>query len=268
MKLRVLTVSLLICGCLTATASAYAAEVVKLQTGFTPDKLGAPTTISFGFTIKTTTGGIPAPLTDVNLHLPNGINPATATLGDGQCDTNELLTQGLENCPPNAHVGFGTAMAVVQIGPDPIHEKAAISVLNGPPQNQHIVLLFYALGVTPVAAELVFPAVVFLNPGGAFGGNINTVVPPILSVPGAPDVSVEHFQSTLGPLHLTYYTRHHNKVVVYHPEGIAVPETCPHGGFPFAAEFSFMDGSTVTAKSNVPCPATKHHRSGHAGKHH
>lgn len=256
-QVRVLTVSLLICGCLVSAAQA--AQTVKLHTGFTPDKLGAPTTISFGFTITTTDGSVPAPLSNVNLKLPAGINPATATLGDARCNTNILLNQGIEACPPNSHIGFGTAMASVRIGPEPIIEKAKVSVLNGPPQNQHIVMLFYAEGVTPVAADLVFPAVVFLNPGGAFGGNINTAVPPILSVPGAPDVSVLHFESTLGPLHLTYYTKHHGKRVVYHPEGIAVPVSCPRGGFPFAAEFSFMDGTAVTAKSAVPCPRN-HHR--------
>jgi len=259
LKVRVLTVSLLVCGCLASTAQA--AQVVTLRTGFTPDKLGEPTTIRFGFTITTNDGGVPAPLADVNLKLPAGINPATATLGDAQCDTTILLAQGLEGCPPNARIGFGNAMAAVQIGPEPIHEKAKVSVLNGPPQNEHLVLLFYAEGVTPVAADLVFPAVIFLNPGGAFGGNINTAVPPILSVPGAPNVSVLNFESTLGPLHLTYYTKHHGKVVVSHPEGIAVPETCPRGGFPFAGEFSFEDGSTVTAKAVVPCPRTHHHGS-------
>jgi hypothetical protein len=258
LRLRVVIFSLLICGCLPVAARA--AETVKLHTAFTPDKLGEPTTIRFGFTIANTSGGVPAPLSDVNLKLPAGVNPATSTLGDARCSTTILLNQGLEACPPNAHIGFGTAMAVVRIGPESIHEKASVSVLNGPPVNQHIVMLFYAEGVTPVAAQLVFPAEVFLNPDGVFGGHINTAVPPIESVPGAPDVSVLRFESTLGPLHLTYYTHAHGKRVVYHPEGIAVPTFCPRGGFPFAADFSFMDGSTVTAKSSVPCPSRTRRR--------
>jgi hypothetical protein len=259
-RVRVLAVfSLLICGCLST--GAHAAQKIKLHTAFTPDKLGEPTTISFGFEIGNTNGGVPSPLSNVDLHLPAGLNPATATLGDAQCNTSILLTQGLEGCPPNAHIGFGTALAVVQIGPEPIHEEARISVLNGPPDNQHIVMLFYAEGNSPVQASLVFPAVLFLEPAGVFGGHINTVVPPIESVPGAPDVSVIRFRSTLGPLHLTYYTHHHGKRVVYHPEGIAVPTSCPRGGFPFVADFSFEDGSVVKAKSTVPCPQRRRHRS-------
>jgi hypothetical protein len=257
-RYRMLAVSLAVWGCMTA--SAHAAQTVKLKTAFIPDKLGTPTTIEFGFTIKATTAGaIPQPLLAVDLHLPAGVNPATSTLGDAQCTAKILVEDGLEGCPPNSRIGFGRALAAVRIGPETILEKAVVSVLNGPPVNQHIVMLFNAEGVTPVAAQVVFPAEVLLQPAGAFGGQINALIPLIPSLPGAPDVSVLHFESTLGPLHLVYYTRQHGRVVVYHPEGIAVPTSCPRGGFPFAAEFMFMDGSKVTGRSTVPCPGRHRH---------
>src|SRR5215831_14501677 len=44
---------------LLAASSARAAEAVKLQASFTPDRLGASTTIGFGFTISNTEGGLP-----------------------------------------------------------------------------------------------------------------------------------------------------------------------------------------------------------------
>jgi hypothetical protein len=263
-RYRVLAVSLAIWGCLAASANA--AQTVRLKTAFIPDKLGTPTTIKFGFTLGTTTGTVPSPVLGVNLRLPAGVNPATSTLGDAQCTTTILSEAGLEGCPPDSRIGFGKALAIVQIGPSVIREQAVVSVLNGPPVSQHIVMLFDAEGSTPVAAQVIFPAEVFLNPDGVFGGNINALVPPIPSVPGAPDVSVLHFESTLGPLHLVYYTRHHGRVVVYHPEGIAVPTSCPRGGFPFAAEFSFEDGSKVTGRSTVPCPGARKHHRRHAHK--
>ena len=225
-----------------------------LQTGFSPDKLGEPTTISFAFTITSTTGQIPSPLTNIDLHLPSGINPATATIGDAHCQPNVLLQQGIEGCAPNAALGAGSALAAVAIGPETIFENANITVVNGPPNHQHLVFLFYAVGVTPVSTQLVFPAEIFLNQEGPFSGNINTNVPPIPSLPGAPFVSVLHFQSTLGPQGITYTRRVHGKTVKFHPEGVAVPTSCPRGGFRFSASFSFMDGSTVTANSRVPCP--------------
>ncbi len=258
-KIRLFIISLLACACMTTAAQA--AQIVQLHTAFTPDKLGEPTTISFSFTIKNTNGGVPSPLTDVNLHLPAGMNPATATIGDGQCKTPMLLLLGLKGCPPNSQVGGGTALAEVILGSEAIRENAQITVLNGTPEGEHLVLLFYADGETPVSTQLVFPSVIFLNEEGPFSGHINTNVPPIPSVPGAPDVSVLSFQSTLGPLGVTYYRLVHGRRVAFHPEGIAVPESCPHQGFLFSGEFSFMDGTVVKANSTVPCPPRKqrHH---------
>jgi hypothetical protein len=258
-RLRLLTATLLISGGGCLPVVAQAAQRVALQTGFTPDKLGEPTTISFAFTITSTTGKIPSPLTSVNLHLPSGINPATATIGDGECQPNVLLKQGVGGCAPNATLGAGTALVGVSIGPEVVYESAKITVLNGPPDHQHLVFLFYAVGATPVSAQFVFPSEIFLNQEGPFSGRIDTNLPPIPSLPGAPDVSVLNFQSTLGPMGITYTRRVHGKTVRFHPEGVAVPTTCPRGGFRFSANFAFMDGTTTTAYSRVPCPPSKHH---------
>jgi len=70
-----------------------------------------------------------------------------------------------------------------------------------------------------------------------------------------PDASVVHFQSTIGPRHLYYYSESHGRRIRYHPRGIVLPTTCPPGGFPFSAVFSFQDGSTVAAHDTVDCPS-------------
>jgi hypothetical protein len=85
-----------------------------------------------------------------------------------------------------------------------------------------------------------------------------TNVPLVSSVPGGPDVSIVSIQSTIGPSHLTYYKHVHGRRVGFHPRGVSVPERCPHGGFPFAAQFAFQDGSQVAASTTVLCPARKH----------
>jgi hypothetical protein len=33
-----------------------------------------------------------------------------------------------------------------------------------------------------------------------------------------------------------------------------MPRTCPAGGFPFAADFTFADQSTASATAKVACP--------------
>jgi hypothetical protein len=75
----------------------------------------------------------------------------------------------------------------------------------------------------------------------------------ISSVPGGADVSIVRVQTTIGPAGLTYYRHRHGRRVPFHPRGVAVPEHCPHGGFPFAAQFTFQDGSGTSASTTAPC---------------
>jgi hypothetical protein len=254
----VLVPLLALCACLPASASA-STERARLHAGFSPDRLGASTTISFGFHIETTEGLAPPPMTSLDLRMPAGINYTTTTLGLAICQPAALQAKGLAGCSPNSRLGYGSALVEVPFGVGFGHEIPEIQALMGPPHNGNLVVLFYANGLTPVYAQLVFAGEV-LPASGAFGSRLATEVPPIASVPGGADVSIVSVQSTIGPSHLTYYRHRHRHLVAFHPEGVSVPERCPHGGFPFAAEFGFQDGSHTTAKTTVPCPLQRRHR--------
>jgi len=246
-----LAAALALCGCLSAPAGA--AETATLHTSFSPDRLGASTTIGFSFQITNPAGGSPAPLTGLSLHLPPGINYLTTTLGLAICRPEALLARGLAGCSPNSRLGFGSAYVEVPFGVGSGHEIPNIQALMGPPHNNNIVVLFYADGREPVYAQLTFEAE--LIPGvGVFGGRLETAVPLIPSVPGGPDVSIVSVQTTIGPSHLTYYERRHGRTVAFHPRGVDVPTSCPRGGFPFTANFGFADGTSTVARSTVPCP--------------
>jgi hypothetical protein len=252
-----LTLALLAFGCMSA--SAQAAETVALHTSFTPDRLGASTTIGFGFTIASTTGGLPSPLTHVSLRMPKGMNYVSTTLGLSICQPQKLVEKGLSGCSPNSRLGFGSAFVEVPFGTDSGHEIPEIQALMGPPHEGNIVVLFYANGLAPVYAQIVFAGE--LLPGeGPFGGNLDTQIPEIKSVTNGPPVSIINVSSTIGPQHLIYYKHVHGKLVGYQPKGISLPTSCPRGGFPFAAQFTFLDGSQVVATHSVPCPPPVHHR--------
>ena len=92
---------------------------------------------------------------------------------------------------------------------------------------------------------------------GRFGSQLAIAVPLVASVPGGPDVSIVSVTSTIGPRHLTYYRHVHGRLVPFKPRGVSVPERCPPGGFPFAADFTFQDGSRTSATTTVPCPAQR-----------
>ncbi len=242
----------LIIGAGTATC-AVAAQSVVLHASFSPEKLGASTTIGFGFDISGSEGGLPSPLRSLSLSLPAGLNYLDTTLGLAICRPAALLARGLAGCSPNSRLGFGSAFVEVPFGQGAGHEIPHIDALMGPPHGHNTVVLFYADGREPVYAQIVFAGELIAGTE-SFGGSLNAGVPLIPSVPAGPPVSIVRVRTTIGPAHLTYYERRHGRTVAFHPIGVSLPPHCPHGGFKFAAQFAFQDATSVTATSTVPCP--------------
>jgi hypothetical protein len=243
---------------LVPTGANAATEQATLNASFSPDRLGAPTTITFGFHLSTTEGTAPPPLTGIDLRMPAGINYTTTTLGLAICQPAVLIAQGVSGCPPNSRLGYGSALVEVPFGTGAGHEIPEVQALSGPSPNGNLVVLFYANGLFPVDAQLAFSGEV-LPDTGRFGSQLATTVPLVTSVPGGPDVSVVSVTSTIGPSHLTYYKHVHGRRVAFHPRGVSVPEHCPKGGFPFDAQFTFEDGTQASAQTAVPCPAPRQH---------
>jgi hypothetical protein len=252
--LRAITLALaLLTGlCLSGTAWATT-ETATLHASFSPNRLGASTTISFAFRVATTEGLAPSPMTSLDLRMPAGINYTSTTLGLAICKPEALLAEGLAGCSPNSRLGYGSALVEVPFGVGSGKEIPELQAVMGPPRNGNIVVLFYANGLWPVYAQLVFTGEV-LPDAGRYGSRLATTVPPVQSVAGGPDVSIVSAQTTIGPSHLTYYRHRHGRLVPFHPIGVSAPERCPRGGFPFSAEFGFQDGSRTSASTAVPCP--------------
>jgi hypothetical protein len=241
-----------LCAATPAVCSA-ATERASLDASFSPDRLGAPTTIAFGFELSTTEGAAPPPLTSIDLQMPAGINYTTTTLGLAICQPAALAARGLAGCPANSRLGHGSARVEVPFGTGEGHEVPEVQALAGPSANGNLNVLFYANGLFPVYAQLAFSGEV-LPDTGAYGSQLSTNVPLVESVPGGPDVSIVEVQSTIGPSELTYYKRVHGRRIAFRPRGVSVPERCPRDGFPFAARFTFEDGSQTTTQTAVPCP--------------
>jgi hypothetical protein len=243
--------------CPGAGLDAQAAQTVVLNTSFNPNRLGARTTIEFGFEVHSTIPGrAPSPVTDVDLHLPVGLGLATSTLGLANCEPGALLLDGVSGCPANARIGFGHATVAVPAEGEPIVERGSLSAVVGPPNREHLEVLFYAEGHTPVFAQLVFPGLL-LEDRGPFGDRLDTAIPLIPTWPGGPAVAVTSMTSTIGPQGLTYYRRRQGRIVPFRPRGIFVPRHCPRKGFPFRVDLIFMDGTHQTAISSVRCPHSR-----------
>jgi hypothetical protein len=198
--------------------------------------------------------GLPSPVTRFDMRIPANLELIGSSLGLSICHPAALLENGSDGCPPNARLGFGSAQIKVPVGPEPVSEAASIEAEMGPPVGEEIGVLLYAEAGTPVAAQLIFPGVLF---GGA-SQSLSTAVPLIPSLPGAPDISMVSMKLSLGPEGLTYFKTVRGRTVGYRPEGIALPARCPRGGFRFASDIAFADGTTASATSTVPCPARHH----------
>jgi hypothetical protein len=245
--------ALAVVGCMWLASAAGAAQTVKLKVTFDPDRVGVRTTIKLALRIGSPGHAPPAPVTSLALRLPPGMGIATTTLGESNCDPAALISGGLHGCSANARIGFGEAMAVVPVGSQNVRENATLNVLMGPPLENRVEVLFYVEAREPVFAQLVLPSV-FAEDRLPFGEQLDTAIPLVQAWPSGPDLALETFASTIGPLHLTYHRRVNGKPISFHPQGIRVPRACPTGGYPFGALLGFQGGAHATAVYRVPCP--------------
>jgi hypothetical protein len=232
-----------------------AAQTVALKAGFSPYRLGQSTTVKLALAIGVAgeSDGLPSPVTRFEMRIPANLELIGSSLGLSVCHPEALLANGPDGCPADARLGLGSAQIKVPVGPEPVTEGASIEAEMGPPVGEETGVLLYAEAGTPVAAQLIFPGVLF----GGTSQSLNTAVPLIPSLPGAPYISMVSMKLSLGPEGLTYFKTVRGRTVGYRPEGVALPASCPRGGFRFASSLAFADGSTGSAKSTVPCPARR-----------
>ncbi len=242
---------------------AQAAETAKLDVSFSPDRLGATTTINLHLDIGTTDGSVPSPITSFDTQLPPQLELIASTLGLAICQPTALLAEGLTGCSPNAQLGSGSATVEVPFGPETVRETASVVPLMGPPVNEQIGVLLFAESKAPVFAQLVFPGTILLNEGSQ--ETLTTDIPLTPTLPGAADASATEMQLSIGPDHLTYYKKVHGRSVGFRPQGVQLPLTCRGEGFRFISNLRFADGTTLTTSSIAPCPPPLHKRHGTRG---
>ncbi len=236
-------------------AVAMATQTTKLSAGFSPYRLGRSTTVKLALQIGVAgeSDGLPSPVTRFEMKIPADLELIGSSLGLSICHAEELLANGPDGCPADARLGLGSALIKVPVSAEPVSETASMEAEMGPPVGEEIGVLLYAEAGSPVAAQLIFPGVL----AGGASQSLSTAVPLIPSLPGAAYISMVSMKLSLGPEGLTYFKTVHGRTVGYRPEGIALPAHCPRGGFKFASNLQFADGSGASAKSTVPCPARR-----------
>jgi hypothetical protein len=232
--------------CVTQTTpaggeTATSETTARIRTSFSPNRLGAKA--AFTFTVHYSGGefGAPSPVRKAVLHLPPGLRMNIPTLRD--CTRAHLQARGASGCPARSQIGSGHALADVHAGSELEREEATVWAFLGPLQNGNPTIEILGQGYTPLDERVVVTGVV-LPDRAPYGEELVMSIPPIPTIPLEPDASIVSFSLTIGGTRF----RAHN------PNTVIVPSRCPAGGFPFAADFTYADGSTSSATATVSCP--------------
>jgi hypothetical protein len=166
------------------------------------------------------------------------------------CSAAHLRAHGQTGCPTQSQIGTGHAVMAVHAGSQTIMEDVTLKAFLGPlGSDSQPTFEVVAQGYTPLDRRVVLTGTV-LPTHAPFGEELVLSIPPVPSLPFEPDASILTFSLTVGARgrHATHDARA--------PTGntVIVPSSCPLGGFPFAAEFTYADGSRGSALSTISCP--------------
>jgi hypothetical protein len=231
---------------LTALAASCAAArgqtTATIAPSLSPDRLGARAALTF--TINYTSSdefGVPAPVRRSVLRFPAGLELEIPRLRS--CDAARLRARGPSGCPAQSELGSGHALMEAHAGTENTTEEATLWAFLGPPRNLRPSIEIVAQGYTPLDERFVFSSEVSAS-SPPYGEQMTMSIPPIPTLVFEPDASVVSFSLTLGS----------RRRGAHADDSVRVPSRCPAGGLPFAAEFSYADGSTSQSRNTIPCP--------------
>jgi hypothetical protein len=223
-------------------APALAITSAGIAPSLSPDRLGARAALTMKIRYGGGELGVPSPVLTSVVRLPVGMNLDVPSLHS--CTAARLLARGASGCPRQSRLGGGHALVETLAGSQTVTENVTLSVFLGPPDNLDPTFDVLAQGDTPVDETLVLGGSVRTD-SAPYGERLVMSIPPVPALPAEPDVSLESLTLTVGsaPTHA-----HTNAA------SILVPRSCPAGGFPFAAEFTYIDGSHSNISTTIPCP--------------
>jgi hypothetical protein len=225
----------------TERARAQTSEVIVPS--LAPNHLHAKGSLTLTIRYLGGESGVPSPVRRSLLKLPAGLGLDIPTLRS--CSAARLRTHGASGCPPQAKIGSGRAVVEALAGSQLITERVALSIFLGPLRNFQPTFEVLGEGRTPLQKRVVFSGVV--TPDHApYGEELQLDIPAIPTLPLEPEASIVALTLTVG-------TRSHPPA--REANAVVMPASCPAGGFPFAAESTYADGSTGTSLATAVCPA-------------
>ncbi|MGA9284171.1 MAG: hypothetical protein WBV85_01895 [Solirubrobacteraceae bacterium] len=227
----------------SASVGAQESSTATIAPSLLPDRLGAMgslrLTVNFGEALSS---GIPLPVRRAVLRFPAGLGIEIPHLRS--CSIARLRARGPSGCSTQSELGTGHALAEAMAGSQLIAENISLWLFLGPFHNLEPTFEILGQGVTPFDERVVLRGTVVPD-HPPYGEDLVLSVPPIPTVPLEPDASMASMSLTVG----TNKSPHPNQA-----NTVVVPPSCPTGGFPFAAEITYADGSSGNAFAHATCP--------------
>lgn len=225
-------------------AAASGTTQSKITASFSPNTGGKPTKIRFDVKTFSTTGGVPAPGTNADVHLPKGLKYSAK--GFPTCPINFASPSGA-NCPANSQVGSGSSTVAAQLGSAPLSENATVTAYAGPKKNGHDTLILYAVGTTPLPTQITLVGEVIPGDKSPYSYKLDVPIPPIPTAPGAPNASITDFNTTVGK---TITVKGKKVSLLSAPSKKSCVGKLEHWGY----DGSYTDGTSYTSTTTSPCP--------------
>jgi hypothetical protein len=225
----------------TTTTPTDSQGPATIAASFQPDKLGASGALTVTIDLTRGVVGVPPPLRSSILRLPTGLGIEIPHLQS--CEPVRLRLLGARGCPAQSRLGVGRALVRAPLGSQPLEESISLWVFLGPLHDLQPTFELLAQGYTPFDERVVLSGTV-LPDGPPYGEDLVLSVPAIPTLPLEPAASIASMSLTIGSSRRS--ARESNTAVE--------PSRCPSGGFPFAAELTYADGSTQDASATTPCP--------------
>jgi hypothetical protein len=227
---------------LATMAAAQSSTVATITPSLLPNRLGAQGALQLNISYTGGESRVPSPVRRSVLRFPTGLGVEIPHLRS--CPIARLRAIGPKACSSQSQLGYGHALAEAEVGSQVISENIELSLFLGPFHNLEPTFEILAQGYTPFDERVVLTGTVITD-RAPYGEDLVLSVPAIPTLPLESNASIVSMQLTIGtskPRHpLTANT-------------IVVPRSCPVGGFPFAAEFTYADGSTGNAQASARCP--------------
>jgi hypothetical protein len=245
---------LLAAGAVLATAVAPASAATTQEVEFTAryaksDRNKERGGLSLRTTIRITDNAAPAPLqlTNTLLRFPKGAVVNARFFP--KCNPATLRQRGPRGCPRGSKLGTGRAIGLAPpIVQDPVNTK--VTLFNGTLSGRNPTIIIYA--IPDLGPVMTLPGVLRSGRGTPYGYVLDTPVPPIKTLPNAPDASVTLFDATTRDLTV----RRRGRTIHY----IDSPVLCDGTFFMLDGQFTYQGNTKVdvlerfTLRGGPRCP--------------